>query len=170
MEPCLKPVGEKKPGLWVSGGAKKPETPPAPPRNIRWIVLNRGSKHKGWRVSKGLPRLKVWVLHAQHTRCQTLQCQQQSYTKLFSGQMCKAPSAGGLALCGRDGRTEVESRAVWGVLWPIQTVCAHHNELHISACLPATFSPVAPTQAWAMRETLEPHPQYELHWIIFNFC
>jgi len=56
VELCLKPVGEKKPRLWVSGGAKKPKTPPAPPRNIRHTVINRGRKHKGCRVGKGLPR------------------------------------------------------------------------------------------------------------------
>lgn len=53
---CLKPVGEKKPRLWVSGGSRKPKTPPTPPRNIRCIVLNDGSKHKGCRVCEVLPR------------------------------------------------------------------------------------------------------------------
>lgn len=52
---CLKPVGEKKPRLWVSGGVGKPKPPPTPPRNIRGIVLNDGSEHKGCRVSKVLP-------------------------------------------------------------------------------------------------------------------
>lgn len=53
---CLKPVGEKKPRLWVSGGARKPKTPSAPSRNIRRIVLSDGSKHKGCGVRMVLPR------------------------------------------------------------------------------------------------------------------
>lgn len=53
---CLKPVGEKKPRLRVSGGARKPKPPSAPPRNIRHLVLSGGSKHNGCGVCMVLPR------------------------------------------------------------------------------------------------------------------